>query len=128
MDSSAACIEREILSKAHRLAMKTVACLLLAVLFPPPVTVAAQQTGTLRCSNGIVSINDTIPDVLTKCGPPAFQDRREDARAFGKRHDRTFETITVDAWTYNFGPQEFMYEVTFHNGRVAKIESLNQGY
>jgi hypothetical protein len=107
--------------------MKTVAYLLLLIVLLP-IVVAAQQTGTMRCSNGIVSINDTMPEVVKKCGPPVFQDRRDETRSFGQRHDRTYETITVDSWTYNFGPQEFMYEVTFQNGRVARIESLDQGY
>jgi uncharacterized protein DUF2845 len=109
--------------------MKTVAYLLLAVLgfLQLPASVDAQQTGSMSCRNGIVSINDTIPDVVKKCGPPAFHDRREETRSGDKRHG-PFEIITVDDWTYNFGPQEFMYEVTFHNGRVAKIESLDHGY
>ncbi|HZV82874.1 MAG TPA: DUF2845 domain-containing protein [Geobacteraceae bacterium] len=110
--------------------MKTVVCLLFAVLFSLqlPVTVDALQTGTMRCRNGIVSINDTIPDVVKKCGSPAFQDRREETHSYGQRHSRSYETVTIDSWTYNFGPQEFMYEVTFQNGRVAKIESLDAGY
>jgi len=110
--------------------MKTVAYLLFAglIFLQPPATVDAQQTGTMRCRNGIVSIDDTIPDVIKKCGLPAFQDRREETRSFGRRHDRSYEIITVDDWIYNFGPQEFMYGVTFRNGRVAMIESLDQGY
>ena len=127
MNSAADRIEGEILLKAPsgRIVMKTVTYLLLSVLFflQLSASVAAQQTGTMRCRNGIVSIDDTIPDVVRKCGLPAFQDRREQTH-----HGRSHEIITVDDWIYNFGPQEFMYEVTFQNGRVAKIESLDQGY
>lgn len=110
--------------------MKTVACLMLAgqLFLQLPATSDAQQTGTMRCRNGIVSINDTIPDVVKKCGLPAFQDRREETFPGGQRHSRSFEIITVDDWIYNFGPQEFTYEVIFHNGRVARIESLERGY
>ena len=106
--------------------MKTVAYLLLSglVFLPLPVSVAAQQTDSLRCRNGIVSIGDTIPDVIKKCGAPVFQDRREQTQ--GSR--RSLEIITVDDWVYNFGPQEFMYQVIFRNGRVAKIESREHGY
>lgn len=109
--------------------MKTVARLLLAVLLflQLPAGVNALQTGTMRCRSGIVSINDTIPDVVRKCGPPAFQDRREEILSSGGRHGFR-EIVTVDAWIYNFGPQEFMYEVTFQDGRVAKIDSLDHGY
>jgi len=110
--------------------MKKVTYLLLAGLFflQLPASVDAQHTGSLSCRNGIFSINDTIPDVINKCGPPAFQDRREETFSAGQRHGRSFEIVAVDDWIYNFGPQEFMYEVTFHNGRVARIESLDHGY
>lgn len=110
--------------------MKAVASLLIVLLFSLqlPVIGYALQTGTMRCRNGIVSIDDSIPEVLNKCGEPAFQDRRQETRSFGQRHGRSYETVTIDTWTYNFGPQEFMYEVTFQNGRVARIESLDQGF
>jgi hypothetical protein len=110
--------------------MKTVARLLLAglLLLQLPVTVAALQTSTMRGRDGFLSINDSIPEVLKKCGPPAFEDRRVDTTSYNQRYGRSYETVTVDTWTYNFGSQEFMYEVTFKNGRVAKIDSLETGY
>jgi len=130
MNSTTDCtyLQGETTESRGRIVMKRVAYLLLTVLafLSLPVSVAAQQTGTMSCRDGIVSINDTIPAVIKKCGPPSFQDRREETYSGGQRHG--LEIITVDDWTYNFGPQEFMYEVTFHNGRVAKIESLDHGY
>lgn len=99
-----------------------------ALMFLMANGVSAQQSGTMRCRDGIVSIDDTIAEVLKKCGPPAFQDRREETRASGPRYKRAYETVTTDDWTYNFGPQEFMYQVIFQNGRVARIESRDQGY
>jgi len=130
MSSAADRIARYIPRKAPGIAMKTVACQLAAALLflQLPATVAAQQTDTMRCQYGIVSLDDTMPEVIKKCGPAAFQDRREQTRSFGQRHNRSYDTVTVDAWTYNFGPQEFMYEITFHNGRVARIDSLEHGY
>lgn len=110
--------------------MKTAAYLLVALLLSLllPVPADALQVGSMRCRNGIVSIGDTIPDVIKKCGPPAFQDRRDETSSYGERHARSYENVTVDDWTYNFGPQEFMYGVIFRNGRVSKIESLEIGY
>lgn len=126
MNMSAASIPREILPAAARIG----ACLLCAVLLflQLPLFAEAQQTGTMRCRNGIVSINDTIPDVVKKCGSPSFQDRREETHSYGQPHNRSYETNTIDDWIYNFGPQEFMYKVIFRNGRVARIESLDTGY
>jgi len=109
--------------------MKPFGCLLLALFFflLLPLSATAQQTSTMRCQNGIVSINDTIAEVLSKCGPPAFQDRRAETHSGGTSHGH-HDAVTVDDWTYNFGPQAFMYQVIFENGRVNRIESRDQGY
>ncbi|HEY5974410.1 MAG TPA: DUF2845 domain-containing protein [Geobacteraceae bacterium] len=42
--------------------------------------------------------------------------------------DRYSRVATVEEWTYNFGPNEFMYLVRFVNGRVTKIQSRDRGY
>ena len=105
-----------------------VAVLLAAVLL---TAASAQETGSMMCRSGIVSRGDTIPEVLKKCGPPAFAFQREQTEVDGKwRHSkaRTIRKILVDDWTYNFGQNEFMYQVIFENGRVARIESLDWGY
>lgn len=103
--------------------LRLVCAALFVVLMPGAPD--AQQTSTMRCHSGIVSLKDTMPDVIRKCGPPAFMDRREETSAVGRRG---YATVTVDDWIYNFGPQEFMYQVIFQNGRVARIESLDRGY
>lgn len=130
MHASADQIARDILLKALRVVMKTAVCLVGAILLVLhlPVIADALQTGTMRCRDGIVSIHDTMAEVMKKCGSPAFQDRREETNAYGLRHNRYYETVTIDTWTYNFGSYEFMYEITFRNGRVAKIDSLDTGY
>jgi hypothetical protein len=130
MNSAAVSITARSVRKATVMVVRSAVCLLLAGLFSfqLPLPAAAQQTGTMRCRDGIVSIEDIMAIVLKKCGPPAFEARRENTHASGSRGSRTYEAVTVDTWTYNFGRMEFMYEVTFHNGRVARIESLDQGY
>lgn len=96
-----------------------------------PCAAGATETGTMICKGGIVSIGDAIPQVLRKCGPPAFSSQREKAEFSDSNKPgitRTINRITVDDWTYNFGPNEFMYRVIFENGNVARIESLEWGY
>jgi len=91
---------------------------------------AAGATGTESCicRNGIVSRGDLMAQVIQKCGEPAQKFQREEARVSrGVRHT-DFEKVTVDDWTYNFGPNEFMYSIQFENGRVERIESLDYGY
>lgn len=96
-----------------------------------PLTAGATETGTMICKSGIVSIGDAIPQVLQKCGRPAYSTQREQVEVGGSTKPgvrRTYTKVTVDDWTYNFGPTEFMYRVIFENGEVARIESLDWGY
>ena len=83
------------------------------------------------CRGGIVSIGDTAGEVLNKCGQPATSTAREEKR-FGSGatygHDRFFTTVAIDDWIFNFGPNQFQYQVVLENGRVARIESLDYGY
>jgi uncharacterized protein DUF2845 len=89
----------------------------------------ATESETMRCARGIVSIGDTAGEVLGKCGEPAYATQRMEKRGDerGYRY-RTFTTVAIDDWTYNFGPNEFMYRLLIENGRVAMIESLEHGY
>ena len=91
----------------------------------------AEERGTMICRGGIISIGDTVGDVLSKCGEPSYSSQRSDKRVEGgsrRSSDRTVTAINIDDWLYNFGPSQFQYEVIFENGRVARIESLGYGY
>ena len=89
----------------------------------------ATESETMRCARGIVSIGDTAGEVLGKCGEPAYAAQRTEKRVDGTRYrERTATFAAIDDWTYNFGPNEFMYRVIIENGRVARIESLQHGY
>jgi uncharacterized protein DUF2845 len=99
----------------------------LAVLLFFSTTVAglaATEMDSCVCRNGIVSRGETQAEVLVKCGPPDFRSQREEIVA--ERKGRNIATI--DEWTFNFGPNEFMYLIRFVNGRVAVIQSLERGY
>lgn len=91
----------------------------------------ASDTGTMRCNGGIVSIGDTAGEVISKCGQPAFATQREQKKIEegpkGSR-ERTVTVVTIDDWTFNFGPNQFQYQVLLENGRVTRIESLDYGY
>lgn len=94
----------------------------------------AAETPTMICKNGIVSAKDAMPEVLSKCGEPALKAQRSEARLvqsweqYGKKERTIATTVTIDEWTYNFGPNEFLHLVTFESGRVTRIESLGYGY
>ena len=66
-------------------------------------------------------------EVVMKCGEPTLKTQREEKRG-GTETKKGFSIVTVDEWSYNFGPDAFMYSLRFVNGRVEKIESLDYGY
>ena len=91
----------------------------------------ATETGTMICDRGIVSIGDTAGEVVYKCGQPATATSREEKRVEGgtrTTRDRIVTTVSINDWIFNFGPNQFQYQLVLENGRVARIESLNYGY
>lgn len=87
-------------------------------------TAFGTESGSLRCQRGIVSLGDMMAEVVAKCGDPTFTTSRQESRGDRAR----FWTVTIDDWTYNFGPDQFMYNLVFENGRVIRIDSLDWGY
>ena len=106
--------------------------LLLAMILP---LLAAGTSGaqTLRCGGELVSVGDVKFEVLSKCGEPASKETHERTREVeifdpnNRLWRRVRSTVTVDQWTYNFGPGGFLYLVTFENGKVMDIESAGFG-
>jgi hypothetical protein len=95
-------------------------------------TVAAfgQGTDSMRCGNDLVSIGSSGGEVAKKCGEPAQASRREDSRVIIDPFTgaKAYQSVTVDDWMYNFGPDRFQYRIVMENGVVARIESLGKGY
>jgi hypothetical protein len=91
----------------------------------------AAATGTMICKGGIVSVGDTAGEVVAKCGEPATRSSREEKRVTEESrsgHARVVTTVSIDDWVFNFGPNEFQYQVILENGKVSRMESLNYGY
>lgn len=109
-------------------------CLVFVCCLHMATPALATETATMICKNGIVSKGDFTGDVISKCGEPTGKTQREEKR-FEKTKERggvkektVVTTVTIDDWTYNFGPNEFMHRVLLENGRVTLIESLGYGY
>ncbi|SNB46551.1 DUF2845 domain-containing protein [Geobacter sp. DSM 9736] len=93
----------------------------------------ATDMETMICKNGIVSKGDLAIEVVAKCGEPAQKAQREEKRGglvrdIHGRERTVFSLVTIDDWTFNFGPHEFMQRLLFENGRVVGIESLGYGF
>jgi hypothetical protein len=100
---------------------------------------ALAATGTaradsIRCAGGIVSTGDSKLDLLGKCGPPTLVEARTDEQLrFSSTPDgregvgrRT--SVTVERWTYDFGPQRFVQHVVVAFGRVEAVERGGHGH
>lgn len=108
-------------------------CRLLALL-----TVAAlagtARADSLNCDRGIVSTGDSKLDLLAKCGEPALMEARLEERSHfrvspdGLHGGGRSVTVTVERWTYNFGPNRFQQFVTLETGRVMSVERGTYGY
>lgn len=91
----------------------------------------ATETGTMACKGGIVSIGDAAGEVMAKCGEPATKSNREDRRVSHSSktgYGKVVTSVSIDDWLFNFGPNEFQYQLIMENGRVTRIESLDYGY
>jgi hypothetical protein len=110
--------------------IKYVALLVLA-LIAIHAPAFATETGTMMCKGGIVSMGDSAGEVVSKCGQPATTTQREQKtveEASKNSRDRIITTTTVQDWIFNFGPDQFQYQLLLENGRVTRIESLSYGY
>ncbi|MFA5073330.1 MAG: DUF2845 domain-containing protein [Nitrospirota bacterium] len=108
--------------------MKSYMFICLAVLMSLPMYGTA-YADTMSCSGGIISIDDRSSDIISKCGSPYFQESYQEE--VSQRIDRDTKyavLITVEKWTYNFGPNQLMRIVTLKNGTVTEIQTGNYGF
>lgn len=107
----------------------------------------------MRCDRSLISEGDRQGEVLAACGKPLLARDRKVYRSgiprrnfsssslgYGNRyyydltdrelayHNRSVVEVDVETWTYNFGPHQFMREVTFQDGKVIDIETLGYGH
>ncbi|MBU5613448.1 DUF2845 domain-containing protein [Geomonas azotofigens] len=86
---------------------------------------------TMRCKGGIVSVGDSAGEVLAKCGQPATttqSSKKVVQKDQPYASTKTITNIIVDNWIFNFGRNEFQYQLELQDGRVSRIQSLDYGY
>ncbi len=87
-----------------------------------------------RCDGSAIAVGITKYELLSKCGEPAVKVRGEQERAtsIAQSGDSavTFatETVAIDVWTYNFGPDRFVLTATMVDGKVVEVERGGYGY
>jgi hypothetical protein len=111
--------------------MKTIFCFMLlsALVIAAQPDAGAMTTDALRCDGGLISIGDIAPDVIRKCGEPAYATQREQKFVEGDiPGERIVTTVVIDDWTFNFGPNKFQHRILLRNNKVWRIEVLDYGY
>lgn len=89
------------------------------------LTAAVAHADSFRCPNGsLVSTGDSISEVSLKCDAPTSMVRRDDPveTARGKT-----AYVEVQEWTYNQGPNRFVYFLVFRGGRLSEVRSGDYG-
>ena len=94
----------------------------------------------MRCGNELISYGDHPIKVLAKCGDPAYVDKRVvyhvkkiDRKHSHARRDAHVQRemhipVSTETWVYNFGPNRFMQEARFVDGRLKEVRTLGRGF
>jgi uncharacterized protein DUF2845 len=92
---------------------------------------AAASADSMRCGTKLMTDGDPMDKVEALCGPPAAVERREILRPYGYRRGFTYFSpveVSVELWTYNFGPSKLMYRLRFEDGLLVDVDTLGHGY
>jgi len=88
----------------------------------PGVCIGSSQTSSFQCPHGIVSVGDTREEVAKKCGNPDAKLFTEVSPISGSDAYRERKTYTYEShWTYDPGPNGFVYRLEFRDGKVRSI-------
>ncbi len=64
-----------------------------------------------------------------KCGEPDWKESHKQEIVEKLEEDTKRKTVvTVEEWTYNFGPDKFIRIFTFRNGKLVDIRTDGYGY
>ncbi len=96
------------------------------LVFLAATAASIADAATLSCRGGIISSGDRSIDVIAKCGDPDLKESHQEVLRDPVTNDKVF--VTVEEWTFNFGPTQFMRVVILKNGVVADIRTGNYGY
>jgi hypothetical protein len=84
------------------------------------------RADSLSCNGKIVSDGERAYDLVAKCGEPDSRETHQEDFGDLKLPQRT--SVTVEEWTYNFGPSDFVRIVTVKNGVITRIRTGRYGY
>jgi hypothetical protein len=85
-----------------------------------------------RCDYMTLRVGDRTYDLLARCGEPATRDVQllERSVEIVERGStlRRAVTVTLELWTYHFGPQTLVRILELEDGKVVRVETGSRGY
>jgi hypothetical protein len=84
----------------------------------------------MRCHNQLIETGDSKAKVLQYCGKPSSKNKlhhRKNSKNYFDRKSRKYHRRAEEKWIYNFGPQDFIYVITFEKGKVSEITTEGYG-
>ncbi len=86
---------------------------------------------SMRCGSKLMTDGDPQDKVEAYCGQPASIERHEILRGYGYHNNIPIHSsyeVSVELWTYNFGPNKLMYRLRFEDGLLVDVDTLSHGY
>jgi hypothetical protein len=85
------------------------------------------------CEPSLFAVNMSALEVLDRCGGPAVRDQRVETRSISQPvGDDVVASesvdVTVEVWTYDFGPKALIRLLEIEDGRVSRIALGGYGY
>ncbi|MEN6469031.1 MAG: DUF2845 domain-containing protein [Smithella sp.] len=87
-----------------------------------------------RCGSGLITSGASKVQVTTTCGKPTSKEKACEGRQASTRTDKDGKVKKykkcankVDIWYYNCGDNDYIYALTFENGKLTKESNEGRG-
>jgi len=94
----------------------------------------AAECFAFRCGSGLVSSGDTKTQVLSTCGKPISKEKSCSNRRISTTTDKYGKIKKTkkcgnkaEVWHYNCGDDDFIYALTFENGKLTNESTKGRG-
>jgi hypothetical protein len=93
---------------------------------------APAHADAMRCGRQLVRDDSTLAEVVQTCGAPTTRTHRVEHRTYsvvGRDGTVTVGSteVVVDELSYDFGPTEFVYLLSFENERMVRMSKGDYG-
>ena len=82
-----------------------------------------------RCGSGVVSDGDSKTQVMVTCGKPTSKEKSCENRQYTTTTNKNSRKCgkKLEVWYYNCGDNDFIYKLTFENGKLTDETTEGRG-